>query len=166
MGLEICFIGRSNVGKSSLLNNIFNQKIVKTSKTPGRTQLINYFKHDNKIFVDLPGYGYARVSKIKKQAMNKMVQNYFIERKNLLHTFLLIDVKIGITSLDKLAISFFKSNNVPFTIIGTKVDKATQKEKYKTKESIKDVTNIFFITSTKNNQNINKLKEYINKLFI
>ena len=100
--IEICFSGRSNVGKSSLINYLTGRKsIARTSKTPGRTREINYFRiGDNKHLVDLPGYGYAKVSKKERQAWFKMVKDYFFYSNNLRRVFLLIDSRHGIKPSD------------------------------------------------------------------
>ncbi len=99
---ECCFIGRSNVGKSSLINAITKtKKLAKTSKTPGRTQSINLFEINNKInLVDLPGYGFAKVSKVMREKLITLIEEYIRNRCNLNHIFLLIDSKVGIKDLD------------------------------------------------------------------
>ena len=99
---ECCFVGRSNVGKSSIINAITkSKKLAKTSKTPGRTQNINSFLVSNKInIIDLPGYGYAKVSKTKREELYSLIENYLINRENLRRVFVLIDCKIGIKDSD------------------------------------------------------------------
>ena len=126
---ECCFIGRSNVGKSSIINTITNnKKLAKTSKTPGRTQNINLFDISNKIIIaDLPGYGFAKISKIKREELSILLENYLIERKNLLKIFILIDCKVGIKSSDIDTLDIISETNKKFSIILTKIDKCSLK---------------------------------------
>ena len=122
---EFCFIGRSNVGKSSIINAITkSKKLAKTSKTPGRTQHINLFLINNKInIVDLPGYGYAKISKAKREELTELIENYIINRKNLEEVFVLIDCKIGLKDSDIDIMDIISESNKKFSIILTKVDK-------------------------------------------
>tara|TARA_B110000014_G_C20023763_1_gene531273 strand:+ start:145 stop:768 length:624 start_codon:yes stop_codon:yes gene_type:complete len=122
---ECCFIGRSNVGKSSIINSITKtKKLAKTSKTPGRTQNINLFMISNKInIVDLPGYGYAKVSKVKRQELRHLIEDYLINRENLKEVYVLIDCKIGIKDSDIDILDIISESNKKFSIILTKVDK-------------------------------------------
>jgi len=122
---EFCFIGRSNVGKSSIINAITkSKKLAKTSKTPGRTQHINLFSINNKInIVDLPGYGYAKVSKMKREELATLIESYLINRKNLEEVFILIDCKVGIKDSDIDIMDIISESNKRFSIILTKVDK-------------------------------------------
>ena len=158
---EVCFIGRSNVGKSSLINAIFKQKISRVSKTPGRTRLINFFSKDGNIMVDLPGYGYAKISKTLKSEMDSMVKEYFIKRNELRCAFILIDGRIGVTPLDKMVISFLSRINREYFIVVTKKDKCKQSEISKTTVSIKKHTNKFLFVSSIKYININKLNNII-----
>jgi len=121
---EFAFIGRSNVGKSSLINMLCNRKkLAKTSSTPGKTQLINLFKIEKGFnFCDLPGYGYAKVSKTKRDAFNRMINHYLRERKNLFNLFILLDMRVPMQELDINFINWCGTNEVPFIIIGTKSD--------------------------------------------
>ena len=162
---EICFIGRSNVGKSSLLNAIFNEKIAHTSKIPGHTKLINFFSKNNNIFVDLPGYGYAKISKANKNIMDSMVKQYFDYRDQLIMTFVLIDSKIGITKIDEQVINYLKFINRDFFILCTKKEKANQSELYKTKLQIQKYTNNFLLVSAHKKINIDKLNLFIEECF-
>ena len=122
---ECCFVGRSNVGKSSIINAITKfKKLAKTSKTPGRTQTINLFKINKKInLVDLPGYGYAKVSKVKRVELANLIENYIINRKNLQQIFVLIDCKVGIKDTDIDIFDIISESNKHFSIILTKIDK-------------------------------------------
>ena len=108
---ECCFIGRSNVGKSSLLNAITKtKKLAKTSKTPGRTQSINVFEISNKInMIDLPGYGFAKVSKVMRENLMTLIEDYIEYREKLKHVFLLIDAKVGIKNSDIDMLDFLNS---------------------------------------------------------
>ena len=122
---EYAFIGRSNVGKSSLINSICNKKnLAKTSSTPGKTQLINHFLiNENWYLVDLPGYGYARVSKTKKKIFQKFITNYFKNRFNLVNAFLLIDIRHEPQPIDLKFMEWLCENLIPFSIVFTKADK-------------------------------------------
>ncbi len=122
---ECCFIGRSNVGKSSIINSVTKSKrLAKTSKTPGRTQNINSFLISNKInIIDLPGYGYAKVSKTKREELYSLIENYLINRENLRRVFVLIDCKIGIKDSDIDILDVISENNKQFCVILTKIDK-------------------------------------------
>lgn len=122
---EYAFIGRSNVGKSSLINMLTGRKsLAKTSATPGKTQLINHFKINNNWFlVDLPGYGYARVSKKTKQKFQKFITNYFEQREQLICAFVLVDIRHDAQKIDLEFINYLGETEVPFCIVFTKADK-------------------------------------------
>ncbi len=127
---EFAFIGRSNVGKSSLLNMIVgNSKLAKTSATPGKTQLINLFDIDNKfIIADLPGYGYAKLSKSKRASFALMIKNYLLKRENLYTAFLLFDSRIPAQTIDLEMADWMGENQIPFNIIYTKTDKLSENQ--------------------------------------
>jgi len=122
---EYAFIGRSNVGKSSLINMLTNHKnLAKTSGRPGKTQLINHFKiNHNWFLVDLPGYGYARVSKSAKETFQKFITDYFEKREQLVCAFVLIDVRLEAQKIDLEFINYLGESGVPFCLIFTKADK-------------------------------------------
>jgi len=122
---EYAFIGRSNVGKSSLINMLTDRKgLAKTSGRPGKTQLINHFKiNENWYLVDLPGYGYARVSKKNKKTFQKYITDYFMKREQLLSAFVLVDVRHEPQKIDMEFMEFLGENMIPFSIIFTKADK-------------------------------------------
>ena len=122
---EYAFIGRSNVGKSSLINMLMARKsLAKTSGTPGKTQLINHFKvNDSWFLVDLPGYGYAKVSKKKRVIFQRFIENYFREREQLVCTFVLVDSRHDPQKIDLDFMRFLGENNIPFCIVFTKADK-------------------------------------------
>ncbi len=150
---EIVFWGRSNVGKSSLINGLAKQKIAKTSSTPGRTRLINYFETDNKkIIVDLPGYGYASMSKKEQDKVAGIIDFYFRNDINPKTVCILIDAKIGFMPIDLEMIEYLKNLEIKFDIIITKIDKANQSQKYRVKQQALTFTNdinIFMVSSEK-----------------
>ncbi|HEX4957584.1 MAG TPA: ribosome biogenesis GTP-binding protein YihA/YsxC [Lacibacter sp.] len=136
---EYAFIGRSNVGKSSLINMLCNnQKLAKTSASPGKTQMINHFtvesihektgKPGSWYLVDLPGYGYAKVAQGQRKQWIKMIENYIRKRENLINLFVLIDSRHKPQAIDLEFINQLGEWNIPFTIVFTKADKSTQKE--------------------------------------
>lgn len=125
---EYAFIGRSNVGKSSLINMICNKDgLAKTSQTPGKTQLINHFIIDKTWYlVDLPGYGFAKVSKTEREKFEKMINNYLFERENLIVTFVLVDIRHAPQKIDLSFMEKLGQNGLPFTVIFTKADKLSK----------------------------------------
>lgn len=125
---EYAFIGRSNVGKSSLINMLTDRKsLAKTSGKPGKTQLINHFKiNENWFLVDLPGYGYARVSKQTKQTFQAFITDYFEQREQLVCAFVLIDIRLEAQKIDLEFITYLGETGVPFCIIFTKADKISR----------------------------------------
>ena len=122
---QIAFVGRSNVGKSSLINMLTkNSKLCKTSSTPGRTRLINYFQINSDIyFVDLPGYGFAKASKTEVDGWQSMIEPYLVENENLKCVCMLVDSRIEPTNQDKQMLKFLNYYRIPFIIIATKCDK-------------------------------------------
>ena len=137
---EYAFIGRSNVGKSSLINMLTSRKkLAKTSSTPGKTRLINHFRINDEWFLaDLPGYGYAKVSKKERDSISRMIEQYATLRQNLVCFFVLIDARIPPQQLDLDFIEWLGDSNLPFVIVYTKVDKVTQKEKSKHLSRLKE----------------------------
>ena len=123
--LEYAFIGRSNVGKSSLINMLCNNKaLAKTSATPGKTLLINHFIiNDEWYIVDLPGYGYAKCSKKMQQKLDQMITSYILQRRQLVNLFVLIDIRHDPMKIDTDFINWLGESQVPFSIIFTKADK-------------------------------------------
>ena len=122
---EFAFIGRSNVGKSSLINMLTsNSKLAKTSASPGKTQKINHFVINGQWYlVDLPGYGYAKVSKDQRAVFKKMIEGYILNRQNLVNLFVLVDCRLEPQEIDVEFINWLGESRVPFTIIFTKADK-------------------------------------------
>ena len=122
---EYAFIGRSNVGKSSLINMLCNHKnLAKTSETPGKTLLINHFIINNEWYlVDLPGYGFAKRSKSVQQKITNMITSYILQREQLINTFVLVDIRHEQQKIDREFIDWLGQSNVPFAIIFTKADK-------------------------------------------
>ena len=167
---EYAFIGRSNVGKSSLINMLTNQKnLAKTSGRPGKTQLINHFLINKEWFlVDLPGYGYARVSKSAKKTFQKFITSYFNERKQLVSAFVLVDIRHEPQSVDLAFMQWLGENGIPFSIIFTKADKLRPKaieihiDSYKNKllEFWEEMPN-YFVTSSTNYSGKEALLNYI-----
>jgi GTP-binding protein len=125
---EFAFIGRSNVGKSSLINTLVTRKnLAKTSGTPGKTQLINHFLINEEWYlVDLPGYGYAKTSKSNRASWEKMISTYLLNRENLISTFILIDSRLEPQKVDKEFMTWMGENELSFVIAFTKTDKITK----------------------------------------
>ncbi|WP_431211933.1 ribosome biogenesis GTP-binding protein YihA/YsxC [Puia sp. P3] len=126
---EYAFIGRSNVGKSSLINMLTgNEKLAKTSGTPGKTQLINHFNiNDEWYIVDLPGYGFAKVSQSQRKKWEKMIEDYLRKRENLVNVFVLIDSRHSPQKIDLEFLNKLREWQVPFTLVFTKADKENQR---------------------------------------
>jgi GTP-binding protein len=141
---EIAFAGRSNVGKSSFLNALLGIKIAKVSSIPGKTRSINYYLVNNEYyFVDLPGYGFANVSKIEKERWNILMNKYFENRANLTTVFLLIDHRHLPQKLDFTMVEWLKNLNIPFIFLLTKADKLKKKEKAEMYNNIKKSLSIY-----------------------
>jgi len=175
---EYAFIGRSNVGKSSLINMLTNnKKLAKTSSKPGKTRLINHFLIDSCWhLVDLPGYGYARASKSEKKNFQKLITDYFINRNQLISAFILVDVRHEAQKIDVEFMRWLTINKIAFSIVFTKIDKLKQdgnpnsgiEEKIKKYKSVilenwEYLPEIFLTSSTKHIGKENILY-YINKL--
>ena len=170
---EVAFIGRSNVGKSSIINALTNRKkLAKFSKTPGRTRQLNFFKIENKkneiILVDLPGYGYARVAKRDILEWYKLTDYYFSERSVLRTVFLLIDARREISLHDKSMINFLDEIGLSWTMILTKIDKITLEELTKKKNMMDQVIRkssaaypMVFVTSALKKIGFEDLRAYI-----
>jgi GTP-binding protein len=138
---EFAFIGRSNVGKSSLINMLTNKKkLAKTSATPGKTRLINHFLvNESWYLVDLPGYGYAKASKEERSGFQQTILEYITKRETLYCLFVLIDARISPQAIDIKFINWLGENQVPFTIVFTKTDKISQREWQKNVDGLKNL---------------------------
>ena len=170
---EYAFIGRSNVGKSSLINMLTNnKKLAKTSATPGKTLLINHFIINNEWYlVDLPGYGYAKRSKKEVGKLEQMISGYILQREQLVNVFLLVDVRLEPQKIDLEFIQWLGDSSIPFSIVFTKADKLSamkvsqQVETYKkvlleTWEELPPV----FITSAEKKQGRDEVLDYIDRI--
>ncbi len=170
---EYAFIGRSNVGKSSLINMLTNHKgLAKTSGKPGKTQLINHFLINKQWFlVDLPGYGFAKVSKTTKQTFQRFITDYFQHRKQLVLAFVLVDIRHEPQRIDLEFMQWLGENGIPFAIIFTKADKlkplALERNIITYKEKLLETWEEFppyFVTSATTRQGREELLEYIDKI--
>lgn len=171
--IEYAFIGRSNVGKSSLINMLCNhQGLAKTSSTPGKTLLINHFLINNDWYlVDLPGYGYAKRSKKVQEEIQKLIITYLLHREQLVNVFVLIDVRHEQQKIDREFIDWLGLNEIPFTIVFTKADKlGTVKAKMNVDKwmgQLKDVWEElpkYFITSSEKKTGRQELLDYIDEI--
>jgi len=137
---EVAVVGRSNVGKSSLLNALAHRKaLANTSKTPGRTQLLNCFQlgeHAEATVVDCPGYGYASVSKAQRAEWGRMIDRYLLEREQLTMVLVLVDGEIGPTKLDAQLLDWLQVNTLPHSVIATKHDKVKSSQREKRKKEL------------------------------
>lgn len=167
---EIVFSGRSNVGKSSLINKIVNKKsLARTSSVPGKTATINFYLLDNIYLADLPGYGYARVSHSEKLRWSRLIEGYFAQERNIGIVIQLIDYRHPPSEDDLMMIDFLIDNEFPFIIVLAKADKLKKSERAKRLEAFKteipcfeDITVIEF--SAQNGEGAEKLREIISDI--
>lgn len=164
----IAVCGKSNVGKSSFINKLANQKkLAKVSGEPGRTRLVNYFDFGSFILADLPGYGYARVSKAEKAAWAKLLDDFF-EKGNVSHVLALCDVRHEPTSDDKLMLNFLYAKIIPFTVVANKADKLSKAQLEKSvniiAQSYACTKNDIFVVSSQTALGFDKITERINNI--
>ncbi len=172
--LEYAFIGRSNVGKSSLINMLCNHKgLAKTSATPGKTLLINHFIINNEWYlVDLPGYGYAKRSKTVQQKLERMISSYILQREQLINLFVLIDIRHDPQKIDTDFITWLGQSGIPFSIIFTKADKIGNEQKAikaakKYMETLKETWEElppYFVTSSEKRIGREQVLDYIENI--
>ena len=171
---EYAFIGRSNVGKSSLINMLTGQnKLAKTSGRPGKTQLINHFKINNEWFlVDLPGYGYAKVSKSIKRTFQSFIKKYFSQREQLICSFVLVDSRLEPQKIDLEFMAYLGGEGIPFCMVFTKADKLKLNElnnnisnyKKKMTSTLWEEMPKYFVTSATNSTGKEELLSYIDEI--
>ncbi len=168
---EVAFVGRSNVGKSSLINALANQRqLARVSNTPGRTQLINVFELGGRrarrvTVVDLPGYGYAKVPERVRREWAPMIEGYLLEREQLEMVFVLVDGSIGPTPLDVQMLDWLRDNEVPHTVVATKMDKVKSSKKRTRKRELAagcqlDTGDIVWVSAAKD-VNIDQLRALV-----
>ena len=170
---EYAFIGRSNVGKSSLINMLTNnKKLAKTSATPGKTLLINHFIINNEWYlVDLPGYGFAKRSKKEIAKLDQMIQGYILQREQLVNVFLLVDVRLEPQKIDLEFIEWLGQSSVPFAIVFTKADKISPTKVRQNMEAYRQVLlesweelPPIFVTSSEKKQGRDDVLDYIDSI--
>ncbi|MDO5035846.1 MAG: ribosome biogenesis GTP-binding protein YihA/YsxC [Porphyromonas sp.] len=171
--MEFAFIGRSNVGKSSLINALTSHKgLAKTSQVPGKTQLINHFiVNDSFFIVDLPGYGYAKVSKAVRAKFERMIWEYITEREQMVNLFVLIDLRHKPMQVDLDFIHQLGMEGIPFSIVFTKADKVKQNERQKNISTYKsellktwEILPPIFVTSAETQEGCSELLDYIEEI--
>lgn len=164
---EIVFVGRSNVGKSTLINKIFNRKsLARVSSTPGKTATINFFKLDDIFFVDLPGYGYAKVSKTEKAKWSTLINGYFTSNRNISLVIQLVDIRHKPSEDDINMYNYLKENNFNFIIVLTKLDKIKKSQINQRIEEIRkflylDSLEHYFCVSSIKNLGFDELRNFI-----
>lgn len=170
---EYAFIGRSNVGKSSLINMLTNnRKLAKTSATPGKTLLINHFIINNEWYlVDLPGYGYAKRSKQEVQKLDQMIRGYILQREQLVNVFVLVDIRLEPQKIDLEFMEWLGLSSIPFSIVFTKADKLSTAKKTASVEAYKQTLlqtweelPPIFITSAEKKEGRDEVLDYIEKI--
>jgi GTP-binding protein len=164
---EVALIGRSNVGKSSLINALADRKqLAKTSSTPGKTRTLNYYLINKEFYlVDMPGFGYAKLAKSERAQWALLTERYFVERKDLAAIGLLIDARHPQLESDEVVLRWFRDNQLPFFIVLTKCDKAKQQDLARHIRSIKETSSVLdiFSSSSSTGKGISLLRNYIAK---
>jgi GTP-binding protein len=167
---EVAFVGRSNVGKSSLINALANRRqLAKVSNTPGRTQLINMFVLPNgATMVDLPGYGYAAVPGKERSTWQAMIEGYLLDREPLMLVFVLVDGEIGPTKLDLQMLAWLQGNDVPYQVVATKLDKVKPsklagRRQQLAKGCLLDDNDVLWVSASKGT-GIDRLQGHVNSL--
>lgn len=161
---EVVLVGKSNVGKSSIINRIFNLKhIAKTSSTPGKTATINFYKAGNGFLVDLPGYGYAKIAKTEKQKWANLTHSYYFSKRNICLNIIIIDSRRGVSDFDRQMINFLNELGLKFIIVLNKIDKLNKAELNKVFEmAVLEFANFKIIKfSVKTIEGLEELKETI-----
>ncbi len=164
---EVAFAGRSNVGKSSLLNTLFNRKgLAKVSQTPGKTSTINFFLTSDARFVDLPGYGYAKVSHAERERWSELIEGYFNQERNFALVCSLIDIRHPASALDENMVAFLQEAELPFLIVLTKGDKLSKSKCLQQRAAIKRQLNLsddvpLVITSSLKKSGMDELRREI-----
>ena len=170
---EYAFIGRSNVGKSSLINMLTNnRKLAKTSQTPGKTLLINHFLINREWYlVDLPGYGYAKRSKKEVDRLDQMIRGYILQREQLVNVFVLVDIRLEPQKIDLEFINWLGISSIPFAIVFTKADKLTANKARQAMEAYKktlaetwDEMPPMFLTSAEKKEGRDDVLDYIDQI--
>ncbi|WP_368486947.1 ribosome biogenesis GTP-binding protein YihA/YsxC [Spiroplasma sp. DGKH1] len=169
---EICFLGKSNVGKSSFINMLTNRRqLAKVSQTPGKTRMLNFFSINNNQFriVDAPGYGFAKVNNQQKLAFSTMMEEYLSSRANLVFVCLLVDLRHNPTSDDITMYEYLQHYQIPTVIIGTKLDKLKKNDIKKNEQKIKTMLNFnpadyFIKTSSEKKQGLEECWDLFTKL--
>lgn len=159
---EVVFVGRSNVGKSSLINAIYNQKLAYVGKTPGKTKLINFFNVDDLYTaVDVPGYGYAKRSMNETIAFGKMMEDYFSRKDKIRLVVMIVDSRIGLTKDDLDMKEFIEDRGLDYLVVANKIDKLSNNQLTNNKHKLfSDIDNIMYVSALRKT-NIDMLKDYI-----
>ncbi len=164
---EISFVGRSNVGKSSLMNKIFGRKgLVKVSQRPGKTSTINFFAVEDVDFVDLPGYGYAQVSKSERARWKELIEGYFTQDRRHVLAVVLVDIRHSLSPLDATMMEFLQAHEIPFIVSFTKADKLKRMQRKKQVDALcKEIAQVcdayFVVTSAEKGDGIDDLRAMI-----
>jgi len=168
---EVCFIGRSNVGKSSMINTLVMQKVARTSSTPGATRMVNLYKISYEfkgikkwvLFSDFPGFGYSKVSKGTYMSWKKIIERYIIGNKFIRRLIWIFDVRRDLDELDNILIEWLKDNRIPFSFVITKIDKATRNETASKKAQFNKVFGLenVFVFSAKSGDGRKELLSHI-----